>query len=87
MFNFNSTHSKPYKVRGVSPMGNIYTAGPTLSFRRRVVKEIANDLPPLEEFDRECYYKLRRKYFQKVGDKIGRIIYNIYYTDFMEYME
>lgn len=90
-FEFNKNCAKPYNIKSVSPNGVIRLGKKNYKakWRMKNVKEINNELPPREEFNREEYNKLRNKFHTKhwCGDDVlGRIIYNIYEGTFDDYL-
>lgn len=91
VFNFNSNCAKLYQIRSVSPNGVIRLGKKNYKakWRMKDVREINNELPTREEFNRETYQRLRNKYHTKhwCGDDVlGRIIYNIYEGTFGDYL-
>lgn len=91
VFSFNTNCAKLYQIRSVSPNGviRIGSKNRKVKWRMKDVREINNELPPRDEFNREEYNKLRNKYHTRnwYGDDVlGRIIYNIYNGTFGEYI-
>ena len=88
-FEFNKNCAKPYNIRSVSPNG-VVRAGKKnskVSWRMKDVREIYNELPPFEDFNREIFQQIKNKFHTKFdNDVIGRIIYNIYVGTFEEYI-
>ena len=89
-FEFNKNCAKPYEIRSISPNGVIRVGkkNSKVSWRMKDVREISEELPPFEDFNREEYQKIRNKFAPKFGggDLIGRIIWNIYNGTFGEYI-
>ena len=89
-FEFNKNCAKPYGIRSVSQNGVVRTGkkNTKVSWRMKDVREISQELPPFEDFNREEYQRIRNKFAPKFGggDLIGRIIWNIYTGTFEEYI-
>lgn len=84
-FEFNKNCAKPYEIRSVSPNGVVRTGkkNSKVSWRMKDVREISQELPLFEEFNREIFYEIRNKIGAKFDkDVLGRIIYNIYIGTF-----
>ena len=51
------------------------------------VRDISQELPPFEDFNRETLHEIRKKIGAKFDkDVLGRIIYNIYQETFRDYI-
>lgn len=88
-FKFNKNCAKPYNIRSVSPNGVVRTGkkNSKVSWRMKDVREISQELPLLEDFNRETFQQIRNKFHTKFdNDVVGRIIYNIYIGTFEEYL-
>lgn len=88
-FKFNKNCAKTYEIRSVSPNGVVRTGkkNSKVSWRMKDVREISQELPLLEDFNRETFQQIRNKFHTKFdNDVVGRIIYNIYIGTFEEYL-
>ena len=79
-FEFNVNQAKAYHIKSISPNGIIRLGnGHKAQFRMKDVREINNELPPFEDFNREIFQQIKNKFHTKFDDGVtGRIIYNIY---------
>ena len=87
-FKFNKNCAKPYEIRSVSQNG-VVRAGKKnskVSWRMKDVREISQELPHFEDFNRETFMRMRNKFRKFDKDVLGRIIYNIYIGTFEEYI-
>lgn len=87
-FKFNVNQAKAYHLKSISPNGIIRLGnGHKAQFRMKDVREISQELPPFEDFNREIFHEIRNKIGAKFDkDVLGRIIYNIYIGTFEEYI-
>lgn len=88
-FKFNKNCAKPYEIRSISPNGVVRVGkkNSKVSWRMKDVREISQELPPFEDFNREIFQQIKNKFHTKFdNDVIGRIIYNIYIGTFEEYI-
>lgn len=87
-FKFNKNCAKPYEIRSVSPNGVVRVGkkNSKVSWRMKDVREISQELPLFEDFNRETFMQMRNKFRKFDKDVLGRIIYNIYLGTFGEYI-
>ena len=80
--------AKPYEIRSVSPNGVVRVGkkNSKVSYRMKDVREISQELPLFEDFNREIFMQMRNKFRKFDKDVLGRIIYNIYIGTFGEYI-
>ena len=83
-FEFNKNCVKPYGIRSVSQNGVVRTGkkNSKVSWRMKDVREISQELPVFEDFNRETFMQMRNKFRKFDKDVLGRIIYNIYIGTF-----
>ena len=83
-FKFNKNCAKPYEIRSVSPNGVVRTGkkNSKVSYRMKDVREISQELPLFEDFNRGTFMQMRNKFRKFDKDVLGRIIYNIYIGTF-----
>ena len=87
-FKFNKNSAKPYNIRSVSPNG-VVRAGEKngkVSWRMKDVRKISQELPSFEDFNYETFMQMRNKFHKFDKDVLGKIIYNIYFGTFDEYI-
>ena len=79
-FTFNSTYARKFNILNISPNGIVTLGnGHKAQWRMKDVREIYNELPPFEDFNREIFQQIKNKFHTKFDDGVtGRIIYNIY---------
>lgn len=87
-FEFNVNQAKAYHIKSISPNGVVRLGnGHKAQWRMKDVREINDELPSFEDFNREIFQQIKNKFHTKFDDGvIGRIIYNIYYGTFEEYI-
>lgn len=87
-FKFNSNQAQLYTIKSVSPNGVVRLGnGHKAEWRMKDIREISQELPHFEDFNREIFYEIRNKIGAKFDkDVLGRIIYNIYIGTFEEYL-
>lgn len=86
-FQFNSNQAQLYIIKNVSPNGVVRLGnGHKAEWRMKDVREINQELPPFEDFNRETFMQLRNRFYKFDKDVLGRIIYNIYIETFGEYI-
>lgn len=88
-FKFNVNQAKAYHIKSISSNGVVRTGkkNSKVSWRMKDVREISQELPPFEDFNREIFQQIKNKFHTKFdNDVIGRIIYNIYVGTFDEYI-
>lgn len=88
VFSFNTNCAKPYEIRSVSPNGIVRVGkkNSKVSWRMKDVREISQELPLFEDFNRETFMQMRNKFRKFDKDVLGRIIYNIYNGTFGDYL-
>ena len=87
-FKFNVNQAKAYHIKSISPNGVVRTGkkNSKVSWRMKDVREISQELPSFEDFNRKTFMQMRNKFHKFDKDVFGRIIYNIYLGTFEEYI-